>query len=284
MAIFVHDQLEEIIETVLYSARIKDSVPVSILLIAKSGTAKSALIKQYQGPNIHPCDSFSSQGMWDTAISDQKNEIAFMTVPDMNPTLSRKPSTVQSVIANLLTLLYDGSVRINDGRREKMCKHSPIGLISAVTPEIYRANAKRWLWLGIRRRIIPLFFEYSNETIRLLQGHVRKGKIHSALNGKKTIVLPKPYTCAIDERHGVFLEAESTAFSVTLGKNGTWDKSNSKMAWIDSGLVPVSPHLTLRSLAQAHARRDNRAKVNDSDIDFICRFRDFSDPENPKKI
>lgn len=285
--LFNLSELEEILEVTFFTCTLRDTVPTSLLLVGPSGAAKSALIRRYTSDAFHHTDSFSSQGLWEVIQQDTKGILQFMLVPDLNPTLSRNPRTSEAVVANLLTLLYDGSVRISDGRREKTCKHSPMGLISSVTPEIYRGQAKKWLWLGLRRRIIPLFFSYSNLTIGKLQDLTQIGKIHSALSGNKTVTLPQEKTqVAVPDAEAGLIRAESERFSNFLGKLSIplTEAGKKKWAWITTVMIPVSPQLTLRALAQARARKEGRAKVNTTDIDFLRMFVNYTDPEKPRDI
>lgn len=276
-------ELEEIIETAFMTSAIAKSVPVSLIVVGPSGSAKSALIKQYKSPRFHSTDSFTSQGLFEIIQKDPKNEIAFILVPDINPSLSRKPTVVQSAVANLLTLTFDGSMRIDDGRQVKESKHVPIGFISAVTPEIYAGQAKRWMWLGLRRRIIPLFFGYSNSTIAKLQDRTASGEIQSAAVKPRKIKLPRRQispTIPRSEAQAIMVESEK--FAQLLGKFSINDRN--KKVWASHKIVPVSPQLTLRSLAQAHAYRAHKIKVGSADIDFIRRFINYADPETPKLL
>lgn len=283
------EEIEDIFLTALHTAFIKGSVPVSLILVAASGTAKSSLIKRLMSDFIHHTDSFSSQGLWELVQRDSKNEKKFILVPDMNPTLARRPTTVSSTVANLLTLLYDGSMRIDDGRAEKKCEHLPMGFISAMTPEIYRTQAKRWFALGLRRRIIPMFYGYSPATILTLQRAVSKGTIRSGNPAFIQIVTPKKNSEPIvPEEISQTIALLSERFAMFLGKQQTnrltyqVDKPVAK--WISENVVPIPPHVTLRTMAQAHALKDKRAKCDESDIDFLTSFMSFCDPEQPRTL
>jgi len=84
----------------------------------------------------------------------------------MNPTLSRRPATVVATVANLLTLTMDGTCRVDDGREEKVAKHNPNWFMSGITPDIYNKQAKKWLSLGLRRRIIRYFTSTNSQQLK----------------------------------------------------------------------------------------------------------------------
>lgn len=281
--LFLLDELREVIETFLYTARIEKEVPLSLILVGPSGAAKSQLLKSYQEEQIHATDSISSMGMYSIITNDTKNLKKFILIPDINPSLSRRSSTAQATISNLLSLTADGTVRVDDGRQEKQCQHDPMGLITACTPEIYDKHARQWFALGLRRRIIPVFYKYRFETQNELQTMVREDKIHSTppdriplqLNTKQV----KPF---IPKEFGIEIEKCSLIFSKNLGKLSFLDKSIRK--WQVKDIVPVSPHVALRALAMAHSLRRKSAKVAIEDMKFLERFLQFTDPENPNCI
>src|SRR3974390_3642579 len=99
---FCIEPVLEIVETALFTACVRDENPVSMILIGPSGIAKSMMLTHYAAAEVRRSDSISSQGLFDLASTDHKNELKFLVIPDMNPTLSRKPTTVQRTIANLL--------------------------------------------------------------------------------------------------------------------------------------------------------------------------------------
>lgn len=276
----------EIVETILYSACVESEIPVSMIMVAPSGVAKSMAIKHYASEALHPTDSISSQGLYDIAARDHKNETRFLMIPDMNPTLSRKAATVQSTIANLLSFTADGTVRIDDGRSQKECKHAPVGLVTAATPDIYNAQAKRWFALGLRRRILPIFFHYSRDTTRKLQALVREQQIHSTAPPPIKIKIGFNGRPAIPEGMTHKIEALSLSFAMLLGKLYNYDEKNAAKRWKVRDVVPISPQIILMNLARAHALRRNRKAVTceEDDYAFVCRFLDFCDPEHPKEI
>lgn len=283
--IFGMNLLQEIIETAFFTAFISEEVPVSVILVGPSGAAKSKLLKCYQEPFIHVTDSVTSSGLWDICKKDEKNQKRFLLIPDMNPTLSRRSSTSQATIANLLTLTADGTVRVDDGRPgdDKPIRHGVMGMATACTPEVYDKNARQWFALGLRRRIIPVFYTYTRETESKLQSLVRTDKIHSSEAQPIHLKFPKKSRRpSIDKITGENLEKMSVPFSVNLGKLCFFEDGIKR--WTVKNVVPVSPHVTLRSLAMAHALRRGSLRVSKEDSQFVMGFIDFTDPEKPRQI
>lgn len=277
------ESIQEIMLTVLYTARVKGAVPVSVLLCAESGTAKTKMLQAITGICIHPTDSFTSNGLFDIMRNDQQNKLRWIVTPDLNPTLSRRPATVNATVSNLLTLTMDGTCRVDDGRAEKVAKHEPIGFLSGVTPDIYNKQAKKWLSLGLRRRIIPLFYEYTAETEEKLKLQLREDKISGAPfpemrfdDGTKV----KPH---IDTMMAMEIELRGVMFANNLGVSRFRDREGT-VKWFVKKIVPISPITTLRTLARAHAIKDKRGQVEQKDISFLSMFLDFTNPSMPKQI
>jgi hypothetical protein len=281
---YLLESITEILLTTLYTSAVRDAVPVSLLLVAESGTAKSKLLQALSSDSIHVTDSFTSTGLFDLMKHDHENKLRWLITPDLNPTLSRRQATVTSTVANLLSLTMDGTCRVDDGRAEKVAKHLPIGLLSGVTPDIYNKQTKKWLALGLRRRIIPIFYQYTQATTEALKKEVREDKIsqgdfpkiHFSVNG----ALRKPLI-ALNESYA--LEAFGTQFAANLGASKFKDKEG-HVKWYVHNIVPISPIVTLRTIARAHALKDNRTEVTETDLKFIASFMDFTNPSVPKQI
>ena len=277
------EPIEEIIDVAFGTARIRGAIPISLILVADSGGGKSKMLSRYAGDSIHVTQSFTSQGLFELMQHDSENKIRFLLTADLNPTLSRKPATVEATVANLLSVTADGTTRIDDGRQEKVCKHAPVGIITAVTPDLYHKQAKKWFALGLRRRIIPIFYTYSTETLAAIMEQVRKGKIDGSDFPEKKIEFPaSPAYPAIGQLEASQLESLAQTLAQNLGKLNFRDGQVKK--WVVRKVLPISPVITLRSLAQARALAAKRGKVNADDVSFARRFVDFTDPESPVKI
>jgi hypothetical protein len=170
---------------------------------------------------------------------------------------------------------------VDDGRQQKICEHPPIGLITAATDDIYSQQAKRWFALGLRRRILPLFYCYNGITVDKLQNLVAADQIHSGGLQRVPIVLPKAASPGISEPLARQLKDKSAILAGYLGKLSHFDGKTSIRKWHVREVVPISPHVTLRTLARARALKNKRAAVNQEDVNFLDVFLKFCDPERP---
>jgi hypothetical protein len=277
------EPLTEVIETVLYTANLPNTTPVSIILVGQSGSGKSKLLSSYRSDRIHLTDSVTSSGLFKLMQDDKENKIRFICMPDINPTMMRKASTVGATVGNLLSLTGDGTIRCDDGREVKEMKHAVIGLLTACTPEIYDKHAKQWFALGLRRRIIPIFYKYGFQTIHALQAKVRKGIITSRPAVPKLVELGNfQYVPVINKVTAEGIQQFSSDFANNLGKLSYFAKEIKQ--WTIRPMIPISPHVILRSLAMAHAMRRKSKVTSEIDMKFLLRFIRFTDPESPVEI
>src|SRR5271157_1097144 len=170
------EPLEEILETAIFSGYLTNAIPLSLMLVGPSGTAKSKVIMQYQsGLGCHITTDITSSGMQELLAKDSKEIIKFIIIPDFNIVLSHRHSTLQLTVANLLSMTSEGSIRIDDGRAVKEVKHSPVGIISAMTPAMYSVIGKKWVALGFSRRFLPINYDYSLKTREKIQHSIAAG-------------------------------------------------------------------------------------------------------------
>jgi len=282
------EPLEQIIETVVNTSKM--GFPLSVILIGPSGCGKSSLICKYSGIGFCRTDSISSQGLYDICERDNKNEIKYIIIPDFNPTMSRKSSTVDGTLANLLTLTADGTTRIDDGRSKKEYRHDPIGLITAATTEMYAKHERKWYNLGLRRRIMPLFYRYSRETLSRIQDSVDdKSVILKGLNVIEYNFFEDQQRVhiadvKISEKHTAKIRENASILALYMGKTRAWDGDGRGSKWFTREVLPITPHLALQSIVCANALKNKRMKVTDEDIDFMLKFMRFCDPEHPCEL
>jgi hypothetical protein len=287
------EQLQEIIETVLFTPAIFDCVPISIILVGPPGTGKSKIILQFSSPSILKTNDVTSAGLADIVGDDKENKVRHIIVPDFNIVVSHKASTSALTIASLLTLMSEGILRIDDGRRKKELIHAPLGVITAMTKEIYEEHAKRFRQLGIGRRFIPLFFGYSFPTSKKIMTSIKNGDTTLKQLVEKKIFLPKqetwPLRAEFSKPIAEKVEELARPMADALAYQPEWIRDKDSYAW---KITPVhghppmefTPHMVLRAMAQAHAIRAGRKVVKESEVEFLLRFTQFMNYSVPVQL
>jgi hypothetical protein len=215
--------------------------------------------------------------------NDKANDITFLVIPDFNPVLSHKPSVTQLLIANLLTLMSDGTVRISDGRVNKELIHKPIGIISAVTSQMFFKSQRRFHDLGIMRRFIPIYYQYSLSTIRQAQTRIRIGAVNGLQLQPLQINQPIDCTVSINETNSHHIETMSSYLSMNLAQLMSYEyKKGQRNPVVRQGpaMYPMSPQVILQTLARAHALYRKDIVVREEDLSFLEMFIRFTSLQN----
>ena len=287
------ESLQEILETVLFTPVIFDCVPISVILVGPPGTGKSKIILQFNAPSLMKTNDVTSAGLADIVGDDKDNKVRHIIVPDFNIVVSHKSSTSNLTIASLLTLMSEGILRIDDGRRKKELIHAPLGIITAMTREIYEEHASRFRKLGIGRRFIPLFFGYSFLTTKKIMASIEKGDTTLKQLAEKKIILPKQDTWPMQAEFSTAIAAKvselARPMADALAFQPEWVRDTDTFAWKITpvhGAPPMefTPHMVLRAMAQAHAIRSGRKVVKDVEIEFLIRFISFMNYSLPVQM
>lgn len=285
------EPIEDIIKAAIIGGNFRENHPLSLMLVAPSGAGKSRTLLRVQSPSVYRCEDLTSAGLFDILKNDVQNKIRHILLPDFNPVLSHKASVTNLLLAQLLGVLSDGVMRLADGRQTKELKHDPIGLLTACTPELFAASHRRWRQLGLLRRILCVHYTYKTITVERAQTAIEKGKIKKG--PLPPLPIPKNGTHAapaILEHSASTLKAYSVALSAMLSKYYKWEQDNNEprayKRTVHQGepLLPMSPHVILRAMAQGYAAANKHATVEHEDLDFVARFIDFTDIGAPVKL
>ena len=284
------DTLTEILETVIWSGALANSIPISVLIVGQSGTGKSKTVLSFEAPSLFCTNDMTSSGLFEAMQRDRENKIRHIVFPDMNAILSHKGSTTDLFFGNMLALMSEGITRIDDGRQQKEMPHLPVGLIAAATPEMYDLQDKKWSMTGFKRRFLPLFYTYSMQTRQRVNGEIREGNITLKQLTKKKIELPKTLaTVAISKEEGLRIEAMSLQLADSLSWSAQrFRDPESKRIFVRAvaGAMPMefTPHLILRSLASTNALKHRRGKVGPKDIEFLSMTINFTRYGSPVQL
>jgi len=282
--------LEDIIETAIYTGNLASTVPVSLMLIGPSGAGKSKMLLKFQGEMLHRSDDITSSGLQDIVKMDEKDQtVTHIVLPDFNAPLSHKAGTSTLLVANLLTMMSDGTARIDDGRETKILVHNPIGILTAVTPEMYSKNEHKWKILGFKRRFLPIFYDYTPATIMKVQKNISKGKVTSEPLTLRTITFKGPKKeVQLKSREANELKELSVYLAESLAIHGIAKRNEDKKIKHEivpgKTLLPYSPHLLLQAVARGNALRNSRTRVTSADISFCADLLTFCRYGEPKRL
>jgi len=288
------DTVEEIIKSVLHTAFVAGSLPLSLLIVAGSGTGKSKTVNQFKGSGIHIQNDLTTFDLMGLFSKDVDDIVHHIIVPDLNLPLSHRATVSKLMIA---TLLGSTSERIKifvtrkGGEREEF-RHRAIGLISAITPSIFDKNVKKFSELGFVRRMPPIFYEPGEKTINLIMKYIEKDRVslmqlpeHVIEKEEKKEGQPQ-VRVGIHPRFNKEIRSLAMLFAAHLNaiiQKPHWYKEK-MIKSSEPALSPVSPNLYLRSLARGHAILCGRTEIRPTDLHFLEEFVLFTDSGKPRSI
>lgn len=284
------EKLFEIVETALYTGYAVKGLPVSVLLIGPSGGGKStAIIAQELDERIMRCDRVTASGIWELVNRDVKGLLRYIIIPDLNATLTGKKSTSDLASSALMTLMSDGIARIADGRNNKEIKHEPVGVITGVTPEMYRRHWKTWRDIGFLRRFLPMHFDYSEKTKSKISHGIFSGQIFSGQKIGTTFKPPKTkFNTNIPTQYESQIKMASQRLAQLISVGPVWRKDSKGNARMElqatSKMLEFPYQMSLEAMARGHARLRGNAEVGIKDIEFITELLDWCSWEHPKMI
>jgi hypothetical protein len=280
--------LQETLKAVIFTGCLAGTVPLSVILVGPPGTGKSKAMLQFCSPSLHVTNDVTTSGLSDIINDDKAGLVRHIVIPDFNIVVSHKAATTNLTVANLLTLTSEGSVRIDDGRRQKELKHAPIGIITAMTREVYEEHAKRFRKLGIGRRFTPLFFNYGLPTRISIQKEISNGGVTLEQLLPYPVVLPPPpcwpVKINIEEKESDRLRELSREMSENLSYQPRWEREDGNYVirpFRGTSPLEFTPHMVLRTLAQGRALSDRKIRVHAEDVDFVMevvRFTNYGVP------
>jgi energy-coupling factor transporter ATP-binding protein EcfA2 len=292
--------IQEICITTILTGQLRDGIPLSILLVGPSGAGKSKTILRLEGEMIHRADDLTAQGLWAILSADRESKITHIILGDFNLPLSHKTAVSGLTVASMLTIMSDGTMRLDDGRTEKLLQHAPVGFISGVTDDMYLDSHNKWRKLGILRRLLGIHYTYCTTTKEAAQAAIASGKVTLQQPPPiKILKLPQRVHIPIHTEQSSVISSLSLRLSTNLGQRVTWARrsaaeiaANPKLIGINVGkrlvqdkpLLEFSPHLFLRAMAQAHALYRHKAKVEAEDVEFLKQLIDFTNPGQPKLL
>lgn len=162
----------------LISSYIKrDIAPLSCMLIAPPEENKTRIMLTFiKFPNaVHPVD-VSMKPLRDLIREqDKKQTVYHIIVPDFITTVYHKASVVDAVLGTLLGLLDEGvDENLFFGEVFKLEHKIQMGIITGITPPLFRKHFRKWNENGFITRMFPISYKYSETTCSEISTFISK--------------------------------------------------------------------------------------------------------------
>jgi hypothetical protein len=154
------DALERTVRAEIFSAYVKDEKPISLLIVAKPESAKTAVLKKCrQNHGIVYLTNCTGYGLTrDILPKIATGEIKHIMIADVITPLSKSTKTRQSFVAFLNNLIEEGVARMTT-YAAVWDKEVNCGLITGVTEDALQDGRHDWAKMGFLNRM--LLFSYS---------------------------------------------------------------------------------------------------------------------------
>lgn len=247
----------EILRAAIWTGKLSDEKPVSIMLIAEQESAKTEALKFFRGTStIDYMSDVTSRGLSTKKEAIERGKLKHIVLLDLVRILAHGRGVSERTIQTLASLMEEGESETADGGGKSTWEGFPrIGTLMGITTPFFKAKRGKWRQTGFLTRFVPVSFTYKDTTV---------DEIHRSIaNGKPT---PKPHPENLPPNDfQIFCSAEmSNILSMRAKSLGVAMKS-----------YGFRYHRILRALAKAQARISGRGVVKQVDIDKVLKWSEF---------
>lgn len=247
----------EIVRAAIWTGRLSDEKPVSVMLVAEQESAKTEILKLFRNTTtLTYLSDLTSRGLDAYKNDIEAGRLRHLVILDLVRILAHGRGVSERTIQTLASLMEEGESSIADAGGKQNWKNFPkIGALMGITESFFKARRGKWRQTGFMTRFIPVSFTYTSLTV---------DKIHMSIaaGGKLPEGFAEPipeFACQVvcDEK----FSGQISMRAKTLGTQmQTWG---------------FRYHRVLRALAKARARMQNRGFVKQEDIDKVMEWSEF---------
>lgn len=170
------EPLADMVTLTLYTAYIQNiPKPNSLLIIARPESGKTELLKKFiVNKNIAYLSDLTAFGLErDYLPKIETGEIRHIIIPDLLKPLSRKESTVNTLVSSLNALIEEGLASTSTYATRRIAeKPVKCGIITAITGAELSDQRHHWSRLGFLSRVIPFSYSYGIRSVKKVFDYV----------------------------------------------------------------------------------------------------------------
>jgi len=164
------EPIRKIVKYALASGKLNDEKPLSVIIIAPVESAKTLVLRRYclKAENCLYMTDVTAHGILkesDQLRGFRSGKLTHLVIPDLMPCMSRKQTTVSTLISFLNSFIEEGIVNISTYMtriNEKVEVRA--GLLTAIPSEPFRDRRHRWGSMGFLSRALPVTYGYKPST------------------------------------------------------------------------------------------------------------------------
>lgn len=246
-----------ILRAALWTGKLSDEKPVSVMLVAVQESAKTEAMKYFKGtPTIRYLSDLTSRGINHFKADIQSGKIKHIMLLDLVRILSHGKGVSERTIQTLASLMEEGESETADaGGSEKWENFPRIGALMGITPSFFKSKRGKWRQTGFMTRFIPVCFKYKDKTV---------DEIHDSIANGQHAPLPCPENIPHESYQIKCPPEMSKLLSIRAKMLGQQMKS-----------YGFRYHRILRALAKAQARIEEEGTVSASHVKTVLGWAEF---------
>jgi hypothetical protein len=247
----------DIIRAAIWTGRISDEKPVSVMLIAEQESAKTEVLKYFRDTTtLAYLSDLTSRGLDAYKNDIEAGRLRHLVILDLVRILSHGRGVSERTIQTLASLMEEGESSIADAGGKQQWKNFPkIGALMGITEAFFKARRGKWRQTGFLTRFVPVSFTYKALTVDAIHRSIAAGRKLPNSHGEP---LPEfACTVACDEKYSAEISMRAKTLGVQMKTYG------------------FRYHRVLRALAKAQARINGRGWVKQEDIDTVMEWSEF---------
>jgi len=243
--------VEELVQSVALSHRVKGFPRASLLMLAAPESGKTTIATAANCPHVRPIAIMSGRSILREVNHTPATEFLLFNDLTMIRALSQSASNLLIGMLNQLTQDERGAVAFAGKEVEEIKRE--VGIIGCLTFRTFIDHRARWKEMGFISRMIPFAYQYGHELIAEIKDAIDTGT-HSA---KK-----RPGACMPRARQQ----------PITIDMSPELIKSMRRLSdarAADLGQLGIRLLRNYHVLIRAHALRDGRSYVTQDDLRFL---------------
>lgn len=257
------NKLREFFETVILTGRLKDTEPVSAMIIADPERGKTSVVLEKNCDAFKVLTDLTGKGLQFLCQMDAR--CTHFILNDMGVIAAHSQKTCDFFFAMLIAMTEEGIRSVATPKGFESIASGRRGFIGCITSNQAKDHRSWWYRRGLARRMVPFHFDYRQELILNIKAEIDKNH-YASFKANGVFKVPEAH---ID----VDVPAAETKEIRRIS-----DSRAEKLEQLGISLLK-----NYRSLAKAHAigRTWQKPSVNEQDIEFLKRIDPYVDWKIP---
>lgn len=247
----------ELLRAAIWTARLADEKPVSVMLVAQQESAKTEMLKYFRGTStLAYISDLTSRGLLTHKDAIERGKIRHLVLLDLVRIISHGRTVQERTFQTLAALMEEGeSETLDAGGSSKWNDFPRIGCLMALTPAFFKSKRGRWRETGFMTRFLPVSFTYSEDTKHTVHKFIAAG-----------YQLPAPHPEKLPEFASQVSMPDKISRTIISRAEELGDTMRT---------YGFRYQKSMRALAKAQALLNKRGVVTDADLGKVLSWSEF---------